>query len=95
MNAEADELRRRGNRYFDKEDFKMAEQCFSSALLLEPRSPALLCNRALSRIRLKQWDEAIFDCNECLKVDPDNAKALARRGRFEKKKNEKKRKKTE
>ncbi len=70
----------RGNALFDRENYQGAEHAFSAALLLE-ESAALYANRAISRMRLGKWEEALSDCREVLRLDPKHAKAHARMGR--------------
>jgi STIP1 family protein 1 len=45
------------------------------SLIVDPNNPALYTNRAMARLKLSQWDDAIADCNECLKLSPDSMKA--------------------
>jgi hypothetical protein len=77
----ATEHKKRGNRLFAKEDYKGAESAYSEAIELEPSEAGFWANRALARIRLKNWDGATEDCNTVLSLDPNNAKAYARLGR--------------
>ncbi|KAL2022885.1 hypothetical protein VTK56DRAFT_4416 [Thermocarpiscus australiensis] len=69
------QLKEEGNRCFQAGDYVTAEALYSKALIVDPNNPALYTNRAMARIRLSQWDNAISDCNECLKLAPDNMKA--------------------
>ncbi|CAL1172345.1 unnamed protein product [Cladocopium goreaui] len=38
----------------------------------------LLANRAQAHLKLQHWELALADCEACLKIQPDNAKALHR-----------------
>eukprot|EP00435_Cladocopium_sp_Y103_P072829 s290_g41.t1 len=38
----------------------------------------LLANRAQAHLKLQHWEVALADCDACLKIQPDNAKALHR-----------------
>ncbi|KAK4134544.1 U-box-domain-containing protein [Trichocladium antarcticum] len=44
-------------------------------LIADPGNPALYTNRAMARLKLSQWDNAIADCHECLRLAPDSMKA--------------------
>ena len=79
--AAAVEHKKKGNRLFDREDYKGAENAYSEAIELEPSRAGFWANRALARIRLGDWDGATEDCNKVLSMQPDNAKAYARLGR--------------
>ena len=45
------------------------------SLIVDPNNPALYTNRAMTRLKLSQWDNAIADCSECLRLAPDSMKA--------------------
>jgi len=40
-----------------------------------------LANRALTRIHLERWADALADCDAALELDPDNVRALTRRAK--------------
>jgi STIP1 homology and U-box containing protein 1 len=42
---------------------------------VNPDSPILYTNRTMARLKMKMWESAIADCNECLRICPDNMKA--------------------
>jgi Tfp pilus assembly protein PilF len=44
-------------------------------------TPALYANRAIARMRRGLWEEAMDDCRQVLRLDPQHAKAHARMGR--------------
>lgn len=67
-----------------------AVQEFDRALVLAPRDPDALFNRAIARIRLQQFDGAIDDLNAAIAVRPDDplahynrAHVYLVRGRYE------------
>ncbi|KAK4153012.1 hypothetical protein C8A00DRAFT_44018 [Chaetomidium leptoderma] len=73
--AKPTHLKEEGNRRFQAGDFVMAEALYSQALIVDPNNPALYTNRAMARLKMAQWDNAIADCTECLKLTPDSMKA--------------------
>lgn len=70
----------RGNTAFKRGDFDMAERYYSQAIRCNNSSPIYFCNRALSRIKLRRFSEAVEDCTCALQIDPMSTKALLRRG---------------
>lgn len=46
-----------------------------SSIIVNPDSPILYTNRTMARLKMKMWESAISDCNECLRIFPDNMKA--------------------
>ncbi|EGS21753.1 uncharacterized protein CTHT_0036200 [Thermochaetoides thermophila DSM 1495] len=73
--AKSLQLKEEGNRRFQAGDYVKAEALYSQALIVDPTNPTLYTNRAMARLRLAQWDNAIADCNECLRLSPDSMKA--------------------
>lgn len=70
----------RGNTAFKRGDFEMAERYYSQAIRCNHNSSIYFCNRALSRIKLRRFNEAVEDCTCALQIDPMSIKALLRRG---------------
>ncbi|XP_052797101.1 sperm-associated antigen 1-like [Mya arenaria] len=75
----ADREKDKGNEAFRSNDFKEAITYYSRSIFLFPTA-ASYNNRALARLKFTQWQEAIDDVNTVLKMEPDNVKALMRRG---------------
>ena len=46
----------------------------------DPQSAKILSNRAFAYIKLMRFNEALDDCEKCLKIDPGFVKAYARKG---------------
>ena len=76
----SDELREEGNAAMKKGEYSTAMHLYSKALDLSPQSACSLNNRSLAYIKIKNWTNAINDATSCLEVDPNNTKALYRRG---------------
>ncbi|TRY70549.1 hypothetical protein TCAL_04477 [Tigriopus californicus] len=71
----SDNLKRQGNQAFQEEHFEKAVEYYTSAILEFDSNPVLFTNRAQARIRLKQFDQAITDCKEAIKLNPKSIKA--------------------
>ena len=75
------ELKNKGNKLVEQGKFTEAENVYSEGLEIEPSNAVLLLNRAVARIKLQKWNEALADCEICLEIDKENAKAFARKAR--------------
>ena len=53
---------------------------YTEALSLAPDVKVLYTNRALCRIRLGNFSEAIVDCDWAMRIEPDCVKARAQTG---------------
>jgi len=78
--AEATKVKEVANEYFKKGDYESAEKEYTEALSLAPDVKVLYTNRALCRIRLGQFSEAIVDCDWAMRIEPDCVKARAQTG---------------
>ncbi|KAK2614769.1 hypothetical protein N8I77_001571 [Diaporthe amygdali] len=72
---EAAALKEQGNKRFARGDYGGAEGLYSQAIIADPKDPKIYTNRALARIRLQRWEDAILDCQTCLALSSDNMKA--------------------
>ncbi|KKY33988.1 putative chip protein (carboxyl terminus of hsc70-interacting protein) [Diaporthe ampelina] len=72
---EAAALKEQGNKRFARGDYGGAEGLYSQAIIADPKDPKIYTNRALARIRLQRWEDAILDCQTCLAFSSDNMKA--------------------
>ena len=66
--AAFDQAKQEGDAAIQRQDFKQAEQCYTEALKFRPKGSeaAVLCNRALARLRLECWQAAAEDATEAL-----------------------------
>ncbi|NXT83759.1 TOM34 protein, partial [Zapornia atra] len=76
-------LKEEGNELVKKGNHKKAVEKYSESLKLNQEC-ATYTNRALCYLTLKQYQEAVQDCTEALKLDPKNIKALYRRAQASK-----------
>ena len=71
----AEEFRLSGNECFVNEDFERAVEFYTSGILQSKSCPLLFSNRAQARIRTGDFDGAIADCREAIKLKPSLIKA--------------------
>lgn len=45
------------------------------SIIADPTNPTLYTNRAMARLKMELYDSVIADCNECLRLSPENMKA--------------------
>lgn len=69
----------KGNEAFHSHDYEECILYYTRSISIAPLA-ATYNNRALAYLRLSRWDEAVRDCNYVLKLEPQNIKALLRRG---------------
>ncbi|KAL4222400.1 Sperm associated antigen 1 [Mactra antiquata] len=69
----------KGNEAFRSNDFKEAITYYSRSISLQPTA-ASYNNRALAYLKTKDWHGAVSDTNIVLSMEPQNLKALLRRG---------------
>uniref|UniRef100_A0A060T8D6 ARAD1C28534p n=1 Tax=Blastobotrys adeninivorans TaxID=409370 RepID=A0A060T8D6_BLAAD len=79
--SEADKLKAEGNAAFAAKDFEKAIELFTKAIEAssEPNH-VLYSNRSGSYASLKQFDQALKDAEEAVRIKPDWAKGYGRKG---------------
>ncbi|KAF7652019.1 hypothetical protein LDENG_00102340 [Lucifuga dentata] len=77
-------LKEEGNALVKKGDHKKAIEKYSQSLKHNPVEVATYTNRALCYLSLKQYRDAVRDCDEALRIDSRNVKALYRRAQAHK-----------
>ena len=81
--AEADDLKFKGNAAINAKNYDEAIRCYSEALALVsdgPESHVYHSNRAAAYCYQKKYQEAVDDCEACIGLCPDYVKAHARLG---------------
>ena len=61
-------------------DYAKAEECLSSAVLLEPKTANNYMQRAAARVYLLKPEEALADCDTAIQLAPKNKSLVAFRG---------------
>jgi Flp pilus assembly protein TadD len=56
-----------------KQEHVASLEAFDSALILEPRNPALRSNRAMALVAAGKFEAAFYDLREALAIQPDSA----------------------
>ncbi|XP_030573541.1 sperm-associated antigen 1 isoform X2 [Drosophila novamexicana] len=75
----AEKYRLRGNEYFKAKEYDNAIEEYTLAIVYDPaRAARAYNNRAVSYLKKKNYLPAIDDCEACLRLEPDNVKALLR-----------------
>lgn len=74
-----------GNAAFKAKDYRKAIDLWSQAVAVDPNNKdmnaKILQNRAQAHINLKEYDNAVNDCNEALRLDPSYIKAQKMRAK--------------
>jgi stress-induced-phosphoprotein 1 len=76
----AEALKVEGNKAFAAKDYDLAIDLFSKALDLDQNNFVLWSNRSAAKSGKRDWDGALADAEQCIKVNPTWAKGYARKG---------------
>ncbi|TPX44285.1 hypothetical protein SeMB42_g04378 [Synchytrium endobioticum] len=74
----SERLRAEANDLYKQANYGGAAELYSRAIEFDSANPTLYANRAAANIMLKHWDDAIQDCRDATKLDPDLIKAYLR-----------------
>jgi tetratricopeptide (TPR) repeat protein len=77
---DSDKLKEEANDAMAQHRFTDAVKFYTHALDLNPFNYSALHNRSIAYFKLSKWGESIADANACLFGEPNNTKALYRRG---------------
>ncbi|XP_073029057.1 TPR repeat-containing thioredoxin TTL1-like isoform X3 [Primulina eburnea] len=75
-----EELKRMGNENYKKGQFAEASSFYEKAIAISPRNAPYHCNRAAALMGLKRLAEAVRECEEAIRLDPEYARAHHRLG---------------
>lgn len=75
LEVKAENEKSKGNEAFRSADYQEALAYYNRSIGLKPII-AVYNNRAMTYIHLKQYEDAIDDCNVVLKAEPDNIKGM-------------------
>ncbi|XP_071108746.1 sperm-associated antigen 1-like isoform X2 [Haliotis cracherodii] len=79
-----DKLKSSGNKHVQKGEFQQAVECYTGCIRTLPDRVVSYTNRALCFLKLNKPQDAVDDCNEALKREKENTKALYRRAQARK-----------
>mgnify|MGYP001030255452 CR=1 FL=1 len=65
-----EQYKSKGNEYFQKKNYHEAAQEYSKALGLNPNNYLVLSNRSATKYFLGDYEGALKDANECLRISP-------------------------
>ncbi|XP_058826228.1 sperm-associated antigen 1 [Topomyia yanbarensis] len=74
----ATKSKEKGNDYFRSKEYVSALSEYSNSIAMYPTA-ACFNNRAITYIKLFRFEESVSDCDACLKIEPNNVKALLRK----------------
>lgn len=85
MVQKLDRMKEEGNGHFKGGRYQQAVETYTNALEVDPMNKGtnskILNNRAMCYSRLKQWSDAIGDCDKALQLDPSYTKARKTRAK--------------
>ncbi|XP_067649303.1 sperm-associated antigen 1-like isoform X2 [Haliotis asinina] len=79
-----DKLKSSGNKHVQKGEYQQAVECYTGCIDALPDRVVSYTNRALCYLKLNKPQDAISDCDEALKREKENTKALYRRAQARK-----------
>ncbi|KAF8076017.1 activator of Hsp70 and Hsp90 chaperone [Lyophyllum atratum] len=78
--VQANALKDLGNKAFAAKDYDKAIDLFSQAIAKDPSNHVLYSNRSAAKAGKKDWEGALADAEECIKLNPKWGKGWARKG---------------
>ncbi|RDB20543.1 Heat shock protein sti1 [Hypsizygus marmoreus] len=78
--TQANALKDLGNKAFAAKDYDKAIDLFSQAIAIDPKNHVFFSNRSAAKAGKKDWDGALADADECVKLNPTWGKGWARKG---------------
>ncbi|KAF5387737.1 hypothetical protein D9615_000064 [Tricholomella constricta] len=78
--SDANALKDLGNKAFAAKDYDKAIDLFSQAIAIDPTNYVFFSNRSAAKAGKKDWDAALADAEECVKLNSKWGKGWARKG---------------
>ncbi|XP_058947745.1 stress-induced-phosphoprotein 1-like [Pocillopora verrucosa] len=78
--AKAAELKDKGNKFLQANDFAKAIECYTEAISLDPSNHVLYSNRSAGYAKDKKYEQALSDAKKCVELKPDWGKGYSRLG---------------
>lgn len=69
---------RKGNKAFAAKEYDEAIDCYTKAIQKDSKNHVFFSNRSASYIGKKQWEEAISDAKQCIRLNPSFIKGYYR-----------------
>ena len=73
------EYKERAIEAFNEQNYKGAVDLLKKAIKLDPDNHIFFSNRAAAHMALEQYDRALVDADECIRLQPTWAKGYSRR----------------
>jgi tetratricopeptide (TPR) repeat protein len=77
--SKAESLKNEANELFNSKKWEEALKLYQEAADMDPTNIMILCNRAFAHIKLENFENAVADADQSLKIDPKFTKAYYRR----------------
>merc|ERR1719181_2114869 len=74
------EAKERAIEAFNEQNYKASVDLLKKAIKLDPENHIFYSNRAAAYMALEQYDKALADSDECIRLQPTWAKGFSRRG---------------
>ncbi|TFY60717.1 hypothetical protein EVG20_g7325 [Dentipellis fragilis] len=78
--SSVDALKAEGNKAFSAKNYDLAIELFTKAIELDANNHVLWSNRSAAKAGKRQYEGALEDAEQCIKVNPTWAKGYARKG---------------
>lgn len=84
----ASKLKEQGNEFFRNGKLRLAQECYTEALLTVPQTPdhdysqaVYYGNRAACHLKMTLYEKCVADCTEAIKLSPKYVKVIMRRSK--------------
>ncbi|XP_052227932.1 dnaJ homolog subfamily C member 7-like isoform X1 [Dreissena polymorpha] len=74
----AEELKERGNKYYQEKNYGEAIKCYAAAIKLSPNCSKYYGNRSACYMKMNNYTEALGDAKESVRIDPKFIKGYLR-----------------
>jgi len=74
MQQDAEKHKLQGNIFFKNQQYEEAIKEYSTAIIKNPKNTVYYTNRALCNIRLRKFEDAIYDCKKAIDIDKNSLK---------------------
>ena len=86
----ANEWKEKGNAFVKEQKYKEALDCYTKAIICNPKEPILYSNRSAMYCNLEEYELSLKDAEKAMKLNPDYKKPYLRKGKALEKLNRKK-----